>query len=55
MTLSQFLIWLTTHTCEVLKSFPDPVTHQAAWAFRGSCLDAIQYGWQLHLPVVLWP
>jgi hypothetical protein len=47
MTLAQFLIWLTSHTCEVLAS-------PHVWFFRGSCLDALQYGWQLHLPVVLW-
>ena len=47
MTLLQFLVWLTSHTCAI---YADP-THIR---FIGPCLDAFAYGPAMHLPVTLW-
>jgi hypothetical protein len=55
MTLAQFLVWLTAHTCAVPVSAHGWIPERPAWQFVGPCRDAFSYGWQMHLPVVVWP
>ena len=52
MTLVAFLLWISSHRCAVLWSFPDPVSGAYAVHYGGNCLEAFRLGQLWHLPVI---